>query len=91
MLPALRVPPGLIRASRTWIGPVLAVVGLVVMVLALSTSTPLAVGGALCLVFGMLLGAGLARSGIDATIHVIPGHQSQGHDQDHGEGPRTNA
>jgi hypothetical protein len=59
------------------------------MILALSSVTVVAAAGALLLVVGILLSAGLVRSGIGATVHVVAGEQSR--DQDHGEGPRTNA
>ncbi len=76
------------RASQTWSGPVVAVAGLAVMILALSSAVVLAMFGALLLVAGLVMTAGLVRRGIVASVHMLPGRQT--HDQDHGEG-LTNA
>jgi hypothetical protein len=86
--PTLQVPPGLIRASQTWAGPVVAVAGMAMMILALSSEVGVAVFGALFFVAGLLMSSSLVRHGIGATVHVLPGRQN--HDQDHGEG-LTNA
>jgi hypothetical protein len=86
--PSLQVPPGLIRASQTWAGPVVVVAGLAMMILSLSSSVGLALTGAVLLVAGLLMTAGLVRHSIGAAVHVVPDRQT--HDQDHGEG-LTNA
>jgi Protein of unknown function (DUF3040) len=86
--PTLQVPPGLVRASQTWAGPVVAVAGLALMVLALSSAVIIALVGALLFMGGLLMSSSLVRHGLGATVHVLPGRQT--HDQDHGEG-LTNA
>jgi Protein of unknown function (DUF3040) len=80
----LQVPPGLARASRSWLGPVLFVAGLAVMVVALSSSTLLAAAGAVMVVGGVLLSTGLIRSRVGGPVDVLA--VSEPRDQDHGEG-----
>jgi hypothetical protein len=87
-LPSLHLPAALVRASQTWVGPVVAVAGLVLMILTLSSAVVLALVGALLFMGGLLLCSSLVRHGIGATVHVLPGRQTR--DQDHGEG-LTNA
>jgi hypothetical protein len=70
--PTLRVPPALVRSTRSWMGPVLAVGGLAVMIFALSSLTILAAAGALAFMTGAVLSAALVRSGVAAGIRALP-------------------
>lgn len=60
-LPKLTVPPMIFHLSHTVVGPILALVGLVVLVFSLGTAFPLAVVATAVFFGGMILSAGLVR------------------------------
>lgn len=74
-LPSFRVPPALTRVVRTWTGPCAVVVGLAVMILAVSQSTVAALAGALLFITGGLLSASLVRSGLEMAGHALSGRE----------------
>ena len=84
--PTLRIPPALVhsalvRSAHTWMGPALVVIGLAVMIVALSSLTILAVAGALVFMAGAAMSAGLVRSGVEAGFRALPS-QDKGRDDD---------
>ncbi|MBO0692587.1 MAG: DUF3040 domain-containing protein [Acidimicrobiaceae bacterium] len=84
--PTLRVPPALIhsalvRSAGGWIGPLLVVVGLAVMIVALSSLTILAAFGAVAFMIGAVLSAGLVRRGVTAGFRSLPGQEKRRGDE----------
>jgi hypothetical protein len=83
--PRITVPPVVLRASHSILGPVIAVVGLILAVLTLSVSVPLALLGALLLVVGLVMSSALVTVEIERRRKVLVAPTSPGSDR--GEGP----
>jgi hypothetical protein len=81
-IPSFQVPPALIRGLRTWIGPSAVIVGLALMILAVSQSTVVALAGALLFITGGLLSASLVHSGLEAAQRVLSGREPDRGDGD---------
>lgn len=79
--PTFRIPPALVRSTRTWMGPVLSVAGLAVMIVALSSLTAVAVFGAAVFMTGAVMSAGLVRSGVAAGMRALPGQDQRSDDE----------
>jgi hypothetical protein len=84
-IPKITIPPVLLRASRTAIGPVVAVVGLILTVFALSVSLPVALLGALLLVGGLVMSSVLVSAEVERRRHEFVPPTRPGSDR--GEGP----
>jgi hypothetical protein len=84
-LPKITIPPVIPRMSHTVLGPVIAVVGLALTVLALSVSVPVSLLGALLLVIGMVMSSVLVTAEIERRRKVLVPPTPPGSDR--GEGP----
>jgi hypothetical protein len=83
--PRIKVPPVLVRASHSMLGPVITAVGLILAVLTLSVSVPLALLGALLLVVGLVMSSVLVTVEIERRRELLVPPTSPGSDR--GEGP----